>query len=71
MTPIIKYRKNEDFGIIHIDIGFPYQLDKLEEIIREKLIKVAIENGYSEIEMVDNDFSIPNYVIIHYSFTRI
>lgn len=67
--PLITYRHNKNFGIIPIFYGFDTdQFKNIETTLRNELTKIAVEKGYKEIEMIDNNYSTDGWVIVHYRF---
>lgn len=71
MSIIIKYRKNENFGIVPIHYGrYAADLAAVESTVRQTLYALALEKSYQEIEIVDIDYSVDSYAIVHYAFVK-
>lgn len=71
MIPIIKYKNNDNFGVTTIYYGHSdAALETIEFCLKEGLTKIAIENNYLEINIIDIDYSIDAFLVVSYSFIQ-
>jgi hypothetical protein len=67
--PKITYRKNDNWGVTYVFYGrTTNDLENMEEKLREKLMEIAIEKNYSEIEIIDTDYCDSENGIIYVNY---
>lgn len=71
-TPSINYLNNENWGMVTLFYGFDTEdLHKIEKIMKDKLMEIAVENNYSEINIITTDFTLDGWVRVIYKFVPI
>jgi hypothetical protein len=71
--PKITYRKNDNWGVTSVFYGrTTNDLENMEEKLREKLMEIAIEKNYSEIEIIDTDYcdSENGLIYVNYRYEK-
>jgi hypothetical protein len=69
MTPTIKYKNIENFGVKTIYYGHTTaEFQAMETCLKNGLTEFAIENNYIEVNVIDIDYSVDGFLIVSYSY---